>query len=227
MRKYWVRVCQEPHRFAKVEVLECFSRCQRCPCFRCEGVLHTCGCTATLTLLLLPLVVTHTTAAKRVPTNNPSRQQQKQVLFYTRMLSDILGRLLPRRKALAITAPAALLALAGALLVGSSAFFVYLQVCWVCLGVCVCVSISCVQLGMCNCASLATTAAAKGLEHMQPTTYVPSACAFRVPRAYRSHPACSMTPTCLCSSSCCGSLAATSSELVGLIWHSVSGAHTG
>jgi membrane-anchored glycerophosphoryl diester phosphodiesterase (GDPDase) len=51
-----------------------------------------------------------------------------QVLFYTRMLSDILGRLLPRKKALAITSPAALLALSGALLLCSVAFFVYLQV---------------------------------------------------------------------------------------------------
>ncbi|KAF6259792.1 hypothetical protein COO60DRAFT_1700650 [Scenedesmus sp. NREL 46B-D3] len=50
-----------------------------------------------------------------------------QVLFYTRMLSDILGRLLPRRKALAITSPAALLALSCALLLCSVAFFVYLQ----------------------------------------------------------------------------------------------------
>jgi hypothetical protein len=44
------------------------------------------------------------------------------------MLSDILGRLLPRKKALAITSPAALLALSGALLLCSVAFFVYLQV---------------------------------------------------------------------------------------------------
>jgi hypothetical protein len=52
-----------------------------------------------------------------------------QVLFYTRMLSDIVGRMLPRRKALAITNPAALLALAGGLLVASGTFFGYLQVC--------------------------------------------------------------------------------------------------
>jgi len=45
------------------------------------------------------------------------------------MLADILGRLLPRKKALAITAPAALLALTGALLLCGAAFFVYLQVC--------------------------------------------------------------------------------------------------
>lgn len=51
-----------------------------------------------------------------------------QVLFYTRMLSDIVGRLLPRKKLLVITAPAALLALSGGLLVASAAFFVYLQV---------------------------------------------------------------------------------------------------
>jgi hypothetical protein len=51
-----------------------------------------------------------------------------QVLFYTRMLSDIVGRLLPRKKALAITSPAALLALSSALLLCSVAFFVYLQV---------------------------------------------------------------------------------------------------
>jgi hypothetical protein len=50
-----------------------------------------------------------------------------QVLFYTRMLSDILGRLLPRKKALAITSPMLLLALSGALLLCSVAFFVYLQ----------------------------------------------------------------------------------------------------
>lgn len=51
-----------------------------------------------------------------------------QVLFYTRMLADIVGRMLPRRKMWAITAPAALLALAGGLLIASVAFFVYLQV---------------------------------------------------------------------------------------------------
>jgi hypothetical protein len=50
------------------------------------------------------------------------------VLFYTRMLSDIMGRMLPRKKMLAITAPAALLALSGGLLIASLAFFVYLQV---------------------------------------------------------------------------------------------------
>jgi hypothetical protein len=51
-----------------------------------------------------------------------------QVLFYTRMLADIVGRMLPRRKMWAITAPAALLVLAGGLLIASVAFFVYLQV---------------------------------------------------------------------------------------------------
>ncbi|KAF8061140.1 hypothetical protein HT031_004601 [Scenedesmus sp. PABB004] len=51
-----------------------------------------------------------------------------QVLFYTRMLADIAGRLLPRRKALALSSPGALLGLAGLLLCGGAAFFAYLQV---------------------------------------------------------------------------------------------------
>lgn len=51
-----------------------------------------------------------------------------QVLFYTRMLSDIVGRLVPRKKALAITSPVTLLSLSGALLLAAVGFFVYLQV---------------------------------------------------------------------------------------------------
>lgn len=51
-----------------------------------------------------------------------------QVLFYTRMLSDIVGRMVPRKKALAITNPVVLLGLSAGLLVASVAFFVYLQV---------------------------------------------------------------------------------------------------
>jgi hypothetical protein len=51
------------------------------------------------------------------------------VLFYTRMLSDIVGRLVPRKRGAAITSPATLLALAGGLLGCAAAFFVYLQVC--------------------------------------------------------------------------------------------------
>lgn len=51
-----------------------------------------------------------------------------QVLFYTRMLSDIVGRMLPRKKALAVTNPVILLGLSSGLLVASVAFFTYLQV---------------------------------------------------------------------------------------------------
>ena len=51
-----------------------------------------------------------------------------QVLFYTRMLSDIVGRMVPRKKVLAITSPVALLCLSGGLLLAAGAFFAYLQV---------------------------------------------------------------------------------------------------
>lgn len=44
------------------------------------------------------------------------------------MLSDIIGRMVPRKKVLAITSPAALLCLSGGLLLASGGFFAYLQV---------------------------------------------------------------------------------------------------
>ena len=54
----------------------------------------------------------------------------QQVLFYTRMMTDIVGRLLPRRKALAITAPAGLAALSGGIILLSAGFLAYLRVRW-------------------------------------------------------------------------------------------------
>eukprot|EP00879_Flechtneria_rotunda_P012598 GHRR01013155.1.p1 GENE.GHRR01013155.1~~GHRR01013155.1.p1 ORF type:complete len:404 (+),score=171.24 GHRR01013155.1:43-1212(+) len=51
-----------------------------------------------------------------------------EVLFYSRMLADIVGRMLPRKKALAITSPPAIMAMAGMFLLLGGAFFAYLQV---------------------------------------------------------------------------------------------------
>lgn len=65
----------------------------------------------------------------------PPPQQQKppptlalpQVLFYTRMMADITGRMLPRRKSLAITQPSSLFGCALLLLGLGGLFFAYLE----------------------------------------------------------------------------------------------------
>jgi len=57
-----------------------------------------------------------------------------QYLFYSRIMADILGRLLPRRRALMVTSPRLLLGGALSLVAVGAAFFVYLQVpsAWLC-----------------------------------------------------------------------------------------------
>ncbi len=50
-----------------------------------------------------------------------------QVLFYTRIFADMVGRLAPRRKALALTRPAMLIVLACGCLGVAVVFFLYLQ----------------------------------------------------------------------------------------------------
>ena len=57
-----------------------------------------------------------------------NRLPPPQWLFYGRIMADILGRLLPRRRSLMVTAPGVLLAGAVGLLTVGAAFFVYLQV---------------------------------------------------------------------------------------------------
>lgn len=57
-----------------------------------------------------------------------NKTRPTQVLFYSRIFADILGRLAPRRKALMLRAQGAMLALAGGMVALAGMFFVYIQV---------------------------------------------------------------------------------------------------
>lgn len=63
-----------------------------------------------------------------LPSSGMLGERLPQWLFYSRIMADILGRLLPRRRALLITSPAVLLSAALALVLVGAAFFTYLQV---------------------------------------------------------------------------------------------------
>lgn len=62
-----------------------------------------------------------------VPSSGMFGEVLPQVLFYTRMMADITGRMLPRRKSLAITQPSSLFGCALLLMGLGALFFAYLE----------------------------------------------------------------------------------------------------
>ncbi|KAI8473156.1 MAG: hypothetical protein J3K34DRAFT_457449 [Monoraphidium minutum] len=62
-----------------------------------------------------------------LPSSGMLGEQLPQCLFYSRIMAEITGRLLPRRRALMVASPGALLCAALALLPIGAAFFAYLQ----------------------------------------------------------------------------------------------------
>jgi hypothetical protein len=63
-----------------------------------------------------------------LPSSGLLGERLPQWLFYCRILADIVGRLLPRRRALMVTAPGLLVGAAVGMVAVGGAFFVYLQV---------------------------------------------------------------------------------------------------
>ena len=114
---------------------------------------------------------------------DPAACPPPQWLFYSRIMADIVGRLLPRRRSLMVTSPGALLVAALGLVLIGAAFFGYLQVraracvfffvcacVHVCTCVCVCACVcgvrvcTCVCMCVCVCVCVCVCACAQAVE---------------------------------------------------------------